>query len=88
MTAPRQLSGGQRQRVGIARAVVGDRRVIIADEPTGSLDSETSLEIFRLFADLARNGIAVVLASHDPQAEALADRVFLMRDGHLDEVAP
>lgn len=84
---PDQLSGGQRQRVGIARALAGGRRVVLADEPTGALDSVSSKEVFSLLARLADDGVAVVLASHDPQAAEVADRTFVMTDGRLDEIA-
>jgi putative ABC transport system ATP-binding protein len=80
---PARLSGGQRQRVGIARALVGGRRVLLADEPTGSLDSENSNAIFGLLRSLANTGVAVVIASHDAAARGYADRVATMRDGRL-----
>jgi putative ABC transport system ATP-binding protein len=80
---PDQLSGGQRQRVGIARALVGGRRVLLADEPTGSLDSKTSLEIFGLFRELCDQGVLVVLCSHDPRSASFVDRHVEMVDGEL-----
>jgi putative ABC transport system ATP-binding protein len=81
---PEQLSGGERQRVAIARALVGSPRLILADEPTGNLDSRRGSEILELLADLAREqGAAVLLVTHDPQAATLADRVFALRDGRL-----
>jgi putative ABC transport system ATP-binding protein len=80
---PAELSGGQRQRVAIARALAGDKRLILADEPTGSLDSHASADILALLRKLADNGAAVVLASHDPEAATVADHTFVMRDGIL-----
>lgn len=78
---PSQLSGGQQQRVAIARALVGTPRVILADEPTGNLDSRTSLEIIALFQALAETGITVVLVTHEPEIAAFANRVIVVRDG-------
>ncbi len=81
---PDQLSGGERQRVAIARALVNEPRLILADEPTGSLDSERGGEILALLADICRQqGAAVLLVTHDPQATAIADRVCTLRDGGL-----
>ena len=81
---PAQLSGGERQRVAIARAMVGHPRLLLADEPTGALDSEASEEVLALLADLARrHGTTVLLVSHEPEAERHVDRVLRMRDGHL-----
>jgi putative ABC transport system ATP-binding protein len=81
---PEQLSGGERQRVAIARALAGDPRLILADEPTGNLDSARSMEIVELLhAIAAERGAGVVLVTHDSDAAALADRRYLMRDGTL-----
>ncbi|WP_199712176.1 ABC transporter ATP-binding protein [Kocuria tytonis] len=86
--APRQLSGGQQQRVGIARALVGGRRVLLADEPTGALDTQNSRAIFGLFAELASTGVTVVVATHDSLIEEYADRILVLRDGRLVEDRP
>jgi ABC-type lipoprotein export system ATPase subunit len=81
---PDRLSGGERQRVAIARALVNEPRLILADEPTGSLDSKRGAEILELLAGLARaQRAAVLLVTHDPQAAAVADRVCTLRDGKL-----
>lgn len=84
---PSQLSGGQKQRVGIARALAGDRMILLADEPTGALDSETSRAIFDLLRSLADTGICIVLATHDPLVRAEADRILTMTDGRIVESA-
>lgn len=78
---PAQLSGGQRQRVGIARALVGRRRLLLADEPTGALDSANSRALFALLRALADEGTTVILATHEPLAREYADSVFEMVDG-------
>jgi putative ABC transport system ATP-binding protein len=81
---PDQLSGGERQRVAIARALINQPQLILADEPTGSLDSQRGGEILALLADIAREQrVAILLVTHDPQAAAIADRVFTLRDGKL-----
>jgi putative ABC transport system ATP-binding protein len=80
---PNQMSGGQQQRVAIARALVNRPRVILADEPTGNLDSRTSVEVMSLFQDLGRGGITVVLVTHEPDIAQYASRVLVMRDGHV-----
>jgi len=78
---PNQLSGGQQQRVAIARAIVTKSRLLVADEPTGNLDSRTSIEIMALFQELWREGITVVLVTHEPDIAAYASRVVVMKDG-------
>jgi putative ABC transport system ATP-binding protein len=80
---PNQLSGGQQQRVAIARALVSQPKVIMADEPTGNLDSRTSVEILALFQELGRSGITIVLVTHEPDIAAHAARVLVMKDGRL-----
>lgn len=80
---PSQLSGGQRQRVGIARALVGERRVLLADEPTGALDSKNSRALFALFRELADQGASVLVCTHDLTCQRFADTVYEMVDGRL-----
>jgi putative ABC transport system ATP-binding protein len=80
---PSQLSGGQQQRVAIARALVNDPKMILADEPTGNLDSRTSVEVMALFQELGRSGITVVLVTHEPDIAQYASRVIIVRDGRV-----
>ena len=86
---PAQMSGGQQQRVAIARALINDPVLILADEPTGALDSRTSVEIMALFQDLNREGITVVVVTHEHDIARYAGRVLSFRDGRLtrDEAA-
>jgi ABC-type lipoprotein export system ATPase subunit len=86
---PSQLSGGQRQRVAVARALVADPVVVLADEPTGNLDSAATREVMELFGRLHRAGQTLVIVTHDVQVAAAADRLISMRDGTFtDQVIP
>ena len=78
-----QLSGGQQQRVAIARALVNDPEVILADEPTGALDTQTSIDILNLFHELNESGITVIIVTHDPEVAQVSERKLLFRDGRL-----
>ncbi|MFC5830234.1 ABC transporter ATP-binding protein [Nonomuraea insulae] len=82
---PEALSGGQRQRVAIARALAGERRLLLADEPTGALDTATGDEILHLLRTRADAGAAVLLVTHEPRYAAWADRVIYLRDGQIAE---
>src|SRR5665213_2480169 len=88
MHKPNELSGGQRQRVAIARALVNKPSIILADEPTGNLDSTTSIEIMGLFADLHALGNTIVLVTHEPDIAEFAHRIISIRDGSVASDGP
>lgn len=81
---PNELSGGQRQRVAVARALVNDPSFILADEPTGNLDSKTSIEIMALFEQIHNNGNTVILVTHEPDIAEHAHRIIRLRDGLIE----
>jgi putative ABC transport system ATP-binding protein len=85
---PNQLSGGQRQRVAVARALVNKPSIILADEPTGNLDSKTSLEIMKLFGEIHANGNTVILVTHEEDIAAYAHRIIRLRDGLIESDTP
>jgi putative ABC transport system ATP-binding protein len=86
---PDELSGGERQRVAIARAVVGERRLLLADEPSGALDSANGEAVMRLIHAACKRGVAAVVVTHDAQLASWADRVVFLRDGRVtDQTAP
>ena len=81
---PNELSGGQRQRVAVARALVGNPSIILADEPTGNLDTKTSIDIMRLFSDIHRKGNTIILVTHEEDIARYAHRIIRLRDGHVE----
>jgi putative ABC transport system ATP-binding protein len=84
-----QLSGGERQRVAIARSVVGERKLLLADEPSGALDSTNSEVVMRMILDACKRGVAAVVVTHDAHLASWADRVIFLRDGRaVDHAAP
>jgi len=86
---PDELSGGERQRVAVARAIAGDRRLLLADEPTGALDSVNGEGVMRLVRAACQEGVAGVIVTHDAQLASWADRIVFIRDGRIvDQTAP
>jgi len=86
---PGELSGGEQQRVAIARALANDPRIVLADEPTGNLDSRSGGQVVQMLADLSRQGRTVIMVTHDREMASRADRVILLRDGRVvREVSP
>jgi putative ABC transport system ATP-binding protein len=86
---PDALSGGERQRVAIARAIVGNRRLLLADEPSGALDSTNAESVMRLLLAACHRGVSALVVTHDAQLASWADRVVFIRDGHIvDQTAP
>jgi putative ABC transport system ATP-binding protein len=82
---PSELSGGQKQRVAIARALIAQPKVILADEPTGALDSQTSLEVMQLLREVNQTGISVIIVTHEHDISTLTDRIIRIRDGVIGE---
>lgn len=80
---PNQLSGGQQQRVAIARAIVNNPLLILADEPTGALDTQTTKDVINIFSELNKSGITVVMVTHEPEVARLTNRVIWFRDGEV-----
>jgi putative ABC transport system ATP-binding protein len=80
---PSQLSGGQQQRVAIARAIINRPRVVLADEPTGNLDSKTSEQVMALFQELWQSGLTIIFVTHEPDVAAYASRVLVLKDGQI-----
>ncbi len=85
---PSELSGGQRQRVAVARALANDPAVLLADEPTGNLDSATSVQIMQLFQELHEQGKTVILVTHEPDIAAYAKSHIVVKDGHIQSYEP
>ena len=82
---PNELSGGEQQRVTVARALAGHPAIVWADEPTGNLDSETAMSIMDLFRELNRDGLTLVVVTHDPSIGEMASRLIQMRDGAIEQ---
>ena len=82
---PNELSGGQKQRIAIARALISKPKVILADEPTGALDSATSMEVMELFKEINQSGITVIIVTHENHISSETDRIIRLKDGHIEK---
>jgi len=80
---PAEMSGGERQRIAIARALINNPAIILADEPTGNLDSKTSVDIMRIFQDINKKGATIIVVTHEPDIVLYAKRVIKLKDGHI-----
>ena len=83
MFKPTQLSGGQKQRVAIARAIVNNQKLLLADEPTGALDTKSGDQVMELFKELNDDGVTIVMITHEPDIARCAKRIMYIRDGEL-----
>ncbi len=83
---PSELSGGQKQRIAIARALVTNPQVILADEPTGALDSQTSIEVMEILQQVNRDGMTIVMVTHDPEMAAMSHKIIKIRDGVIGSI--
>ena len=81
---PNEISGGQRQRVSIARALINKPKVIIADEPTGNLDSKNSLNVFEIFKKLSQEQVTIIVATHDKNLAQIANKIYEVKDGKIN----
>jgi putative ABC transport system ATP-binding protein len=80
---PSEMSGGQKQRVAIARSLISNPKVILADEPTGALDSTTTMEVMNIFREVNKQGITVVIVTHENEISELTDRMIFLKDGRI-----
>ena len=85
---PNQLSGGQQQRVAIARAMVGEPKILLADEPTGALDTKAGIQIMQLFQELHKEGATIIMITHEVEVAECADKIVMLRDGKILEERP
>jgi len=85
---PNQLSGGQQQRVAIARAMVGEPKILLADEPTGALDTKAGIQIMQLFQELHKEGATIIMITHEVEVAECADKIVMLRDGKILEEHP